>query len=273
MNLDLIKEFYRQKRIRRILNIYSRLQPSAFTGKRRQKPSLVSRDAMIYFGLVMLSMMLVGVFAKIVFTPFFKIAAITSNPVVHTLCLLPTVASAYLAVELADYLLIKLTSFFDTIFDFVLPALIGILFLIIYVGLKNYDMGEKWKNGFEAWRTEMNQNLQSRPIDIRLKPLRGSNWAFALNEKNQVIKMTKEEAKVHCVAMGAGWGLYNPSLPFIPEPVAQFDRAFFIWQDGGGFAVGQLDPQRGIAKPVVFSSSGSSDKNAVLCIFLAGGRQ
>lgn len=249
-----VRAYFREKRIQRILSFYSRLQPvPRLTGRRA---SMVSRDSVIQLIVTFICLMICAL-------PF---AALTKSIKTPVISLVLGGISAFLAVELADWVLLKIRRAVDLTFDFILPLLAAVLIVVTVVGVKYFSWSTIIPQRFEEWRADVNERLQKRPLAARLRQTSGVDWLFATNDAGQLTRMTLIEAEAFCSKQGAGWGVYAGTA----HAEISTDRAFYIWMAPGTRAV-QVDP--GAFKgPQVFVSSSGQDRHAVLCVRSGGAR-
>ena len=224
--IDVLKDYYREKRIRRILSFYHEIQP--FNPRRRVR--FISRDAWVHFILTLT--LLLSMFK---FTGY--------------------LIAAFLAVEISDYIMIRGTKFFDAIFDYVLP--IGFLLLVGagYYGLKNYNL----KDRFTDFHKQKNRELHSRPVKNIADFGVGENWVIEGFEKGDAKPMALEEARLAC--RNRGYELYNgESFNFIPPLV--LNHSAYFWSGNIG---GQLGPGE-VTKPSSYVRVQTEPMHLTLCV-------
>lgn len=250
-----IRAYFREKRIQRILSFYSRLQPAKrLTGKRA---SMVSRDSVLQLIVTFICLMVCAI-------PFAALMRSIKAPAAVGLCV--GAVSAFLAVELADWVLLKVRRAVDLTFDFILPLLAAVLIAVTVVGVKYFNWSTVVPQRFENWRTEVNERLQKRPLAVRLRQTSGVDWLFATNEAGQLTQLTFAEAEAFCSNQGAGWGLYTGSA----QAEISADRPFYIWM-APGIRAAQVDPGP-MKGPQAFVSSSAQDRHATLCVRSGGVR-
>ena len=250
-----IKAYFREKRIQRILPFYSRLQPvTRSTGRRA---SMVSRESVMQLIVTFICLMISA-------APFAALTKSIKAPMVISLVL--GGLSAFLAVELADWILLKIRRAVDLTFDFILPLLAAILIAVTVVGVKYFNWSTVIPQRFEEWRAGVNERLQRRPLAVRLRKTSGADWMFATNEAGQLTQLTLSEAEAFCSKQGLDWGLYAGTA----QAEISADRAFYVWMSPGTRAA-QVDPG-GFKGPQVFVSSSAQDRHAVLCVRSGGTR-
>lgn len=249
-----LANYYREKRIQRILSFYSRLQPaSRLTGKRA---SMVSRDSIIQVIATFVCLMICGL-------PLSVLAKQGGPPAVSMAL---GGISAFIAVELADWILLRIRRTLDLTFDVVLPWLAAFLIAATVIGVRYLDWATIMPQRFEEWRLGVNDRLQRRPLTIRLRQTSSTDWKFATNAQGQLTPLTKQEAEIFCAQQGLGWNVYAGTA----HSDILSSGAFYIWMNPGWRAA-QIEPG-GLLPPRVFASSAEGDRRATLCV-RTGGKQ
>lgn len=239
--LDALKDYYREKRIHRILTFYHEAQPILGAGKIR----FISRDAWIHFLLTVLGFLLFSNLTR--FMP-------------------PTVSlffSAYAAVELSDFIMIRLTGFFDAIFDYVLPigfiALIGILFW----GQKHYNILGKAQVALSEYHKKKNRELHSRIQKNIANVGSGENWTIEEFSLGKVKPLTLQDARAACGRRN--FKIYDGE-PFHFIPPLVLNKAAHFWYRGvNGTSGVQLGPGE-VTKPSSFITYRTEPMYLTLCV-------
>ncbi len=261
-----MREYFRQKRIRRLLRFYSNLQsygvlfvhdtPVDLTNR---KSVLVSRDAKVHFLLtVFFFSLLGGVLGGL-------LRLVPAGDAGWAVRLVVLCASGVVAVECADAVLDRITRALDITLDYVLPLAALLMLIVLYVGLQKFGMGPQWAGQLDAWRANTNTRIQSRPVQAVIEPGEGTNWFFVRTATGALQPLDRTDAMLACEARGAGWKLFDGDSTFTPDPVPRIARPLSVWY-GGAFPVGQIGPPTGLGRPGVFSSAGADDLRPTLCI-------
>lgn len=236
-----LRDYYREKRIRRILSFYHEVRPVLGAGKVR----FISRDAWIHFFLTVLGFLLFSNLTR--FMP-------------------PTVSlffSAYAAVELSDFIMIRLTRFFDAIFDYVLPigfiSLVGILFW----GQKHYNILGKAQVSLSEYHKKKNRELHSRVQKNIANRGAGENWTIEAFSSRTVKPLTLEEARAACGKRN--FKIYDGG-PFKFIPPLVLNKPAHFWYVGVNGTLGvQLGPGE-VTKPSSFISYRTEPMYLTLCL-------
>lgn len=225
--IDVLTDYYREKRIRRILSFYHEIQP--YNSDDHRKVRFISRDAWIQF---ILTVTLLLSLSK--FTGYFF--------------------AAILAVEISDFIMIRGTKFFDAIFDFVLP--IGFLLLVAagYFGLKHFNLKEK----FTEYHKQKNRELHSMPVKNIAAVGIGENWAIESFSNGNAKPMSLEEARLACEKRR--YKIYDGETDLIPPLV--LNRPAYFWVNNTG---GQLGPGE-VTKPSVYVKVHTEPMHLTLCV-------
>ena len=262
----MLKEYLRQKRIRRILRFYNQLQSYGvvFVGDTpvdfaRRKTVMVSRDAVLHFCFTVLFMMALGGVVK----PMLRAVPVAgAGGVIWVAALL---VSGVAAVECADAAMDRLTRAFDITFDYVLPITVLLVAGGLYLGVRVFGMGPTWSERFEEFRKQTNQRLQGRSQTAIIVPAEGTNWYFVRNAKGELQPLSRTDAALECEAKGAGWVLFSGDSTFVPNPAPRLGTIVSVWM-GEGMPLGQIGPRTGLGRPGVFSSAGPDDLAVTLCV-------
>ena len=273
MNLARIKEYYRQKRIRRILTFYSFLQsyglinlgPHPVDLRSPNKNVLISRDAKFHFVLTLILLGVCGSVLGMLVRPIVGLLPKGTAPAFAQAFLvgLPT---AFLSVEIADAILLKTTRVLDVLIDLILPVVGLIAISAVFLGVTQFNMGPQWSKQFNDWKDRTNERIQKRPRALPLSQPSGNNWALIVDDKNQLLPLTRPEAHRACLEKGGDWQLFDGDAKFQPDPVPIFSGQFSVWMAEGGFPVGQVGGTNGFGKPSVFSSASMNDRVPTLCV-------
>lgn len=226
--IDSLKDYYREKRIRRILSFYHEIQPSAYDLK--PKIRFISRDAWVQFIMVLFLLLSFGRF-------------------------MPFLIAAFLAVEISDYIMIRGTKFFDALFDYIMP--LGFLLLItgLYVGFTHFDLMGK----FSEFHKRKNRELHSMPIKNISSVGVGENWSIENFKDGTATPMSRDEAILACQARGSI--LYTGDAFHFTPPLVLNRRAYFwVGQSGG-----QLGPGV-VSKPSVYIKVNTEPMHLTLCV-------
>ena len=270
-----IQNYYRLKRIERLVSLYNRMQPeqTPFTSTYKKLAPIVSRDALIHFAITLVALSLCSIVLGSVLGPIFKPVldrfAQSEFRVLKALSILPMVIPAFLAIEIADYVYARIQYAVDRTFDFILPALGLVLLVTVIFIVKTPGLAQKVGFAFGAWRDEVNEKLQKRPRDLKVSQSRGSNWILSTGPAPAPATgtwpqpITFMEAEAFCLSQGRGWRLYNGDSTFVPAPQLKSAHGFYVWLSSS--RGGQIEPS-GIAPPKVFVSRSPQDRTIALCI-------
>lgn len=265
--LEEIKRYYRQKRIHRLLTLYNKQQPEQNVMSReygRQAP-LISRDTLISLVLTFICLVLVGQSIGLLTKPLTTYLLKSSSKIAHAFGLIPGLASAFLAVELSDWLIMKLQHAIDRTFDFIIPAVLGVLLIVTLFVLSRKNLVTEVGESLMAFRADVNERMQKKPLDIKLSQSRGVNWILStveIGNKTLLKPLTKLEADTFCQLQGKKWVLFDGDPRFVPTPQMTASRGFYVWYLGHA---AYIEPS-GIAPPKSFRSAGSDELIVTLCI-------
>lgn len=262
----MLHAYFRQKRIRRILNFYSNLQSYGVvavggvpTDLGHGKSVLVSREARLHFFLT------IGFFALLGVPLGAVLARLPSGEVGNVIRLVVMCVAGVLAVECADAVLARFLRALDVTFDYLLPLVALALLGAMYVPLKQLGADSDWAAGLASVRQSVNTRLQGRPIREAVTPTAGRNWFFVSTADGALQPLDRSHAAQACSTKGVGWKLYDGDSAFAPEPAPQFLRTVSVWY-GGGMPVAQIGETSGLARPQAFSSADATDLRATLCV-------
>lgn len=226
--IDSLKDYYREKRIRRILSFFHEIQPSAYDIK--PKIRFISRDAWVQFILVIFLLLSLGRFMS------FLIAA-------------------FIAVEISDYIMIRGTKFFDAIFDYILPLGFLLSIAVLYVGFRHFNLSDK----ISEFHKKKNRQLHSMPVKNISSVGSGENWSIEKFKNGTAIPMSREEAILACQNRGSI--LYTGDFFNFTPPLVLNRRAYFwVGQSGG-----QLGPGV-VSKPSVYIRVNTEPMHLALCV-------
>lgn len=234
--IDALKDYYREKRIRRILSFYHEIQPyvSPMPGSAHRKIRFISRDAWVQFILTLFLILSLG-------------------------RIMNYFIAAFLAVEISDYIMIRGTKFFDAIFDYILP--LGFLLLVAagYIGLKHYDLGAKWKE----FHKQKNRELHSIPVKNIAASGVGDNWSIEEFSAGNAKPLSLEEARLAC--QKRAFKLYEGETNFMP-PLVLNKSAHFWFQEKNGALGAQLGPGEVKSPVAAFVKVHTEPMHLTLCV-------
>lgn len=241
---DKLRNYYRQKRIRRILSFYHDYQPSNFDGKAYKKVPIISRDARIHFVLTS-----AGVFF------FGKILSLIHFPGTFSF-----IVAGFLAVEAADYILIRGVKLFDRVFDYILPIGAFIVILALVYGQKEFRLIETFRDNVMNFRERYNNDIQSRPKLNVADSGSGDNWMILGFEKGSSHPLTLQEAINTCSSNGKGWSLYDGNFQFSPPLLLKSAQYFWVKN-----MPGQMGPGEPV-RPSGWIAPKQNEKALAICV-------
>lgn len=270
--LEEIRRYYRQKRIHRLLTLYNKQQPehNRFSDDFGRQAPWISRDTLINLVLTFICLVLVGQIVGFVTQPITTTLLKSSSKFAHLVGLLPALLISFVAVELSDWLMMKLQHAIDRTFDFIIPAVLGVLLVVTLVILTRKNWATEVGRAFMAFRADVNERLQQKPLDIKISQTRGVNWILSITDtgnKVQLKPLTKLEADSFCLEQGKNWVLFDGDPRFVPSPQLTANRGFYVWY---GTQAAYIEPT-GIERPKVIRSTESNDRVVALCIEKEGG--
>ncbi len=272
--LDTIREYYRQKRIQRLKNLYYRIQPSVRVAQqssyRNNQASVFSRDSIVHFFLTVFFLILINGLLNFFFLSSFKSTFSQGIGPLKILVFLPGLLGGFLSVEIADFILARSIQLFDTFFDYVLPGLGLILILSVVIAIKFFDGGSGIKRSVQNWVEDVNLKLKQKPEIVHIQPEQGVNWFFSVNDNHALNKHSLDEASSLCQAKGSEWTVYDADPHFTPQPQVKLSRPIYVWVKSASIVSGGQLNSDGIIPPKNFVQGSGVDYHSVLCIHKDG---
>ena len=268
-----LKEYYRQKRIRRILKFYYTLQPQqtvqippSFPKSSPEEEMLrkgisrpiskgkvawISRDAKIHFFLTL---------------SLWFVTAIPMQMIIKDWGIFGKLILVFLAwgiVELVDLFMDRMSKALDAFFDVILPVLVVVTCIGIFIGLKFFNLKDVVKNKVDS----INDEMRSKPETAMISPKEGKNWKFYFNEKQELQPLAFDEAMKYCIGQGQGWGVMKESNTTTLDPAPYSTKYFYIWVMRNNYAMQPGQVGKGeIKTPSVWTSFGPGSKHVTLCV-------
>lgn len=252
-----LREYYREKRVQRILNLTNPRQPSYATRKKNGM-EIISRDSALRFGITIFCIPLfVGPLS--IFTRYMPI------PIGMIFTALGLIA----AVEVSDYVWLRLRRVFDFMIDIAIPVFVVAAVIFVVVGVRFFNGAEVASKRFGELRRQVNKDL-AKPLETPFS-VSGENWFFVSkqeNGKNFLLQVTLAEAMAACTGKGPDWNLPLESAFATLEPKPNLPRSLYLWLRGGvragGFS-GQIND-----RPRTFVSPAKEDaadaRNFTICV-------
>jgi hypothetical protein len=241
------KEYYRQKRITRLENLYQR-NPRGFRQDRLDEDvQTISRETLLRVLVTIVFMAIFMAISRFLFNPIFRRIPETANVFIRSLSFLPIVISSFIAVELADIILTKSYRVLDFILERILGFSIISLILLWFVGKELLTVQGSLPGSLKKFKDDMNVKIQNRPVAVSMTPESGKNWLFSTANPGSLETLSKENAVSFCEGKGPGWKVYDGDAAFIADPSVTMSRPFFVWiRSQNSLAVSQLN-RSGIA--------------------------
>ena len=244
---DVVRSYYREKRIQRILLL---LEPPVQEIDRKGRAPLISHDTKVRFVITMAAMVVLGIPMRILSGLHFP----------TFILLFYSLISAVAAVEISDYVCLKMMGLFDAVSRYLMPLMV-LLSLFAFSFLST--VSNQVRSNFKSSRPKIEKPVA--PVTKTVTgPLlsSGENWFLVVDQKGMLKKIPSGEAPKHCLERGPKYNLLTPESisRLFPTPKVAANTA--IWIRGGSWA-GLFTGE--IIRPPQFSAP-SSPTAAVLCV-------
>lgn len=220
-----VRTYYREKRIHRLLTLknprYYRMNY-----KEKRKLRLFSRDSFLRIAVTCIAI-------PICTFPSWGLMKNGPQPVKMLLSALGLI----LAVEISDFVWLKLHRAFDFFLDWVLPFSLLALLVIGFIGMKYFNLRETIGERWTKFHAQVNHDLQKKHESVMMLPMAGENWRFLIND-GKLARVSFAEAETYCRSLGEGWSLPAAGVYSGLKPAPEMPRHEYIWESGGVRAAG-----------------------------------